>query len=143
MLEKKWKKHEKHSSWKLPVMKAKNKQMTVQVIRMITLSSFSLNSVLASLMWPSLTIGAYRHVTFLQICYAMSRPGRIYHVDCECCNGGIPYADSFFVVLRYCLTRVCPTKCRVIVTGDLRYKKHVMMMFKSKCRLPFCCQHSG
>ncbi|CAG5134776.1 unnamed protein product [Candidula unifasciata] len=65
-----------------------------------------------------------------QICYAMSRPGRIYHVDCECCNGGIPYADSFYAVLRYCLTRVSPVKCRVVVTGEVRYRKPVMGMFK-------------
>ncbi|BFZ25473.1 hypothetical protein BsWGS_28512 [Bradybaena similaris] len=65
-----------------------------------------------------------------QICYMMSRPGRIYHVDCECCNGGIPYADSFYAVLRYCLTRVTPTKCRVVVTGEVRYKKPVMGMFR-------------
>ncbi|XP_059148793.1 protein Aster-B-like isoform X2 [Physella acuta] len=65
-----------------------------------------------------------------QICYTMSKPGRIYHVDCECCNGGIPYADSFYVLLRYCLTRVSPIKCRVVVTGELKYKKHVLGMFK-------------
>ncbi|CAL1537178.1 unnamed protein product [Lymnaea stagnalis] len=65
-----------------------------------------------------------------QICYNMSKAGRIYHVDCECCNGGIPYADSFYVLLRYCLTRVSPIKCRVVVTGELKYKKHVMGMFK-------------
>ncbi|GFS26913.1 GRAM domain-containing protein 1B-like [Elysia marginata] len=65
-----------------------------------------------------------------QICYAMSRPGRIYHVDCECCNGGIPYAESFYVLLRYCLTRVSKTKCRVVVTGELKYRKHVIGMFR-------------
>ncbi|BFZ13804.1 hypothetical protein BsWGS_16843 [Bradybaena similaris] len=66
-----------------------------------------------------------------QICYKMCRPGRIYHVDCECCNGGIPYSDSFYMLLRYCLTRVSPSKCRVVVTGELKYKKHIMMVFKS------------
>ncbi|KAH9491622.1 Protein Aster-B, partial [Bulinus truncatus] len=66
-----------------------------------------------------------------QICYLMSKPGRIYHVDCECCNGGIPYADSFYMLLRYCLTRVTPTKCRIVVTGELKYRKHVMAMFRA------------
>ncbi|GFO33639.1 gram domain-containing protein 1b-like [Plakobranchus ocellatus] len=65
-----------------------------------------------------------------QICYAMSRPGRIYHVDCECCNGGIPYSESFYVLLRYCLTRVSKAKCRVVVTGELKYRKHVIGMFR-------------
>ncbi|XP_005113135.2 protein Aster-B [Aplysia californica] len=65
-----------------------------------------------------------------QICYSISRPGRIFHVDCECCNGGIPYADSFYVLLRYCLTRVSPTKCRIVVTGELKYRKHVISMFR-------------
>ncbi|XP_013075665.2 protein Aster-B-like isoform X1 [Biomphalaria glabrata] len=66
-----------------------------------------------------------------QICYTMSKPGKIYHVDCECCNGGIPYADSFYMLLRYCLTRVSPTKCRIVVTGELKYRKHVMGMFRA------------
>ncbi|CAG5123979.1 unnamed protein product [Candidula unifasciata] len=66
-----------------------------------------------------------------QICYKMSRPGRIYHVDCECCNGGIPYSDSFYMLLRYCLTRASPSKCHVVVTGELKYKKHIIMVFKS------------
>lgn len=66
-----------------------------------------------------------------QVCYKDSRPGRTYCVDCEICNGGIPYGDSFYNVLRYCLTRVSLTKCRVRVTSELKFRKSVMGMFKS------------
>ncbi|KAK7497103.1 hypothetical protein BaRGS_00011633 [Batillaria attramentaria] len=65
-----------------------------------------------------------------QVCYKESKPGRNYCVDCECCNGGIPYGDSFYVVNRYCLTRVSLTKCRLRVTSALKFRKHVMGMFK-------------
>lgn len=65
-----------------------------------------------------------------QVCYKESKPGKGYCVDCECCNGGIPYGDSFYVVNRYCLTRISLTKCRVRVTSALRFRKHVMGMFK-------------
>ncbi|XP_070202232.1 protein Aster-B-like [Littorina saxatilis] len=66
-----------------------------------------------------------------QVCYKDSKPGKAYIVDCEICNGGIPYGDSFYVVLRYCLTRISLTKCRIRVTSELRFRKSVMGMFKS------------
>ncbi|XP_076457671.1 protein Aster-B-like [Babylonia areolata] len=66
-----------------------------------------------------------------QVCYKDSKPGKMYCVDCEICNGGIPYGDSFYNVLRYCLTRVSLTKCRLRVTSELKFRKSVMGMFKS------------
>ena len=67
-----------------------------------------------------------------QVCYKDSKPGKAYCIDCECCNGGIPYGDSFYVVLRYCLTRVSLNKCRVQVTSELKFRKSVMGMFKGE-----------
>ncbi|XP_025101004.1 GRAM domain-containing protein 1B-like isoform X1 [Pomacea canaliculata] len=65
-----------------------------------------------------------------QICYKESTPGKMYCVDCEIGHSGIPYSDSFYVVLRYCLTRVSRTKCRVRITSELKFRKHVMGMIK-------------
>lgn len=67
---------------------------------------------------------------FWQICYKESTPGKMYCVDCEIGHSGIPYSDSFYVVLRYCLTRVSRTKCRVRITSELKFRKHVMGMIK-------------
>ncbi|ESO93750.1 hypothetical protein LOTGIDRAFT_104744, partial [Lottia gigantea] len=66
-----------------------------------------------------------------QTCYKQSKPGIIYVVDCQCENNGIPYADSFFVVTQYCLTRVTKEKCRLRVTGEIKYRKSVMGIVKS------------
>ncbi|XP_055958591.1 protein Aster-B [Patella vulgata] len=66
-----------------------------------------------------------------QTCYKQSKPGIIYVVDCQCENNGIPYADSFFVITQYCLTRVTKDKCRLRVTGEVKYKKSVMGLIKS------------
>ena len=69
-----------------------------------------------------------------QVCYKDSKPGKAYLIDCECCNGGIPYGDSFYVVLRYCLTRVSLNKCRVQVTSELKFRKSVIGMFKGESK---------
>ncbi|CAH1797340.1 unnamed protein product [Owenia fusiformis] len=66
-----------------------------------------------------------------QVCYAQSKPGIIYVVDCEVANQGIPYADSFYVVQRYCITRVLNHKCRLRITSEIKYKKYVFGLVKN------------
>ncbi|KAK3587699.1 hypothetical protein CHS0354_042485 [Potamilus streckersoni] len=63
-----------------------------------------------------------------QICYQQSQPGMMYIIDGECYPMGIPYADSFYVVNRYCLTRVSKDKCRLRVTSEVRFKKTVLLV---------------
>jgi len=46
-------------------------------------------------------------------------------VDTECVNGGIPYSDSFYVVNRYCMTRVSATTTHLIITSQIKYRKNV------------------
>ena len=67
-----------------------------------------------------------------QVCYKDSKAGRAYLIDCQTRNGGIPYADSFYVVLRYCLTRVSPSKCRVQVSSELKFCESVFFSGESK-----------
>jgi len=57
--------------------------------------------------------------------YPESRPGEFYLVDTECVNGGVPYSDNFYVVNRYCMTRVTATKSHLIVTSEIKYRKNV------------------
>ena len=37
--------------------------------------------------------------------HAESHPGRQYIVDCEVVNGGIPYADSFYINVHFYVSR--------------------------------------
>ena len=53
-------------------------------------------------------------------------------LDTEVNNAGIPYADSFYVANRYCITKVSSKKCRLKITNEIRYKKTVWGLVKSK-----------
>ena len=66
-----------------------------------------------------------------QTCHKDSKPGSLYVVDAECNMSGIPYADTFSVVNRYCLTKVSRNKCRLKVTTEVRYKKSVWGIVKN------------
>lgn len=76
-------------------------------------------------------------------CYKQSEPGVLYVIDAECTPLGIPYADAFFVVNRYCLTRVSKDKCRLRVTSAVKYRKSVWGVVKSKYYTFLCkCKSS-
>lgn len=53
----------------------------------------------------------------------VSKPGLFYVIDCESVNAGIPYADTFYVTLHFCLSRVAATETRLAVVADVKYKK--------------------
>ncbi|KAL1518139.1 hypothetical protein ABEB36_001809 [Hypothenemus hampei] len=54
-----------------------------------------------------------------------SKSGSLYAVDVETVNAGVPYADSFYVTVHYCLKKVSDTKSSLNVTGQLEFKKRV------------------
>jgi len=72
------------------------------------------------------------YLLFLQTVYGESKPGCIYVVDTEVSNANIPYADSFYVTNRYCITKVSAHKSRLRVSSEIHYKKHVWGLVKSK-----------
>lgn len=45
------------------------------------------------------------HVTESQVMRECSEPGQLYSIDITSTNAGIPYADSFYVFMHYCLVR--------------------------------------
>ncbi len=45
-------------------------------------------------------------ITETQTLRAETVPGEVYFVDVDTVNGGIPYADSFSVVLHFCISKV-------------------------------------
>lgn len=65
------------------------------------------------------------------MCYKSSQPGQMYLIDAECTPLGIPYADAFYVMNRYCLTRVSKEKCRLRVTSEVKYRKSVWGVVKN------------
>lgn len=68
---------------------------------------------------------------FGQVCRTF-KPGHFYLVDTECVNSGIPYGDNFYVVNRYCLSRVSSNKCRLLITSQIKYRKSVWGIAKSE-----------
>jgi VAD1 Analog of StAR-related lipid transfer domain len=63
--------------------------------------------------------------------YPETRPGQFYLIDTECVNGGIPYGENFYVVNRYCISRVSSTKCRLRITSQIKYRKSVWGIVKN------------
>ncbi|XP_020908813.1 protein Aster-B isoform X2 [Exaiptasia diaphana] len=63
--------------------------------------------------------------TEIQHCEKGSIPGRLYMVQTEVNNEGIPYGDSFCVVNKFCMTKCSDTICRLRVTSEIKYKKSV------------------
>ncbi|ELU06592.1 hypothetical protein CAPTEDRAFT_213042 [Capitella teleta] len=59
------------------------------------------------------------------------KPGRFYLIDTEATNSGIPYADSFYVENRYCISRVGLHKCRLLITSQIKYRKSVWGLVKN------------
>lgn len=63
-----------------------------------------------------------------------SKPGKMYAIDSETQNAGIPYADSFAISTHYCLNKVSETESSLVVYSDIKYKKSVWGVIKSKLK---------
>lgn len=59
-----------------------------------------------------------------------SKSGFLYAIDSETINAGIPYADSFIVLVHYCLHKVSDTQTSLTVYGQIKYKKSVWGLVK-------------
>eukprot|EP00095_Tigriopus_kingsejongensis_P002127 maker-scaffold447_size167621-snap-gene-0.51 protein:Tk02127 transcript:maker-scaffold447_size167621-snap-gene-0.51-mRNA-1 annotation:"gram domain-containing protein 1b" len=57
--------------------------------------------------------------------------GEMYVVHVDTTNSGIPYSDSFYVTSNFCLTRVSKRQSKLVVMGDIKYKKSVWGFIKS------------
>ncbi|GLH00379.1 Uncharacterized protein GBIM_06774, partial [Gryllus bimaculatus] len=65
-----------------------------------------------------------------QVMLPCSKPGQLYAIDVESNNGGIPYADSFYVFVHYCLTRTGDRESCLNVFGQIKYRKSVWGLVK-------------
>ena len=61
----------------------------------------------------------------------ISSPGKIYVIDVEAHQAGIPYADSFFIFNHFCLVRMSDSESRLSVYSQIKYKKSVWGLVKT------------
>lgn len=70
------------------------------------------------------------HVTEHQVQRACSDPAQLYSIDITSTNAGIPYADSFYVFMHYCLVRTVDDHTMFSVHAQVKYKKSVWGVVK-------------
>lgn len=66
-----------------------------------------------------------------QHCLQNSVPGKVYVVQAEVNNEGIPYGDSFYIINRYCITRTSKMTSRLRITSEVFYQKSVWGFVKN------------
>lgn len=64
-----------------------------------------------------------------------SKPGHLYGIDVESVNVGIPYADSFSVMVHYCLQRVSDKESSLSVYAHISYRKSVWGLVKGNKKI--------
>lgn len=70
------------------------------------------------------------HVTEHQVRRPCSEPAQLYSIDITSTNAGIPYADSFYVFMHYCLVRTVDDHTMFSVHAQVKYKKSVWGVVK-------------
>ncbi|XP_039949229.1 protein Aster-B isoform X3 [Bactrocera tryoni] len=69
-------------------------------------------------------------VTETQEIRECSKPGELYSIDVTSVNAGIPYADSFSVLMHYCLIRTVDDHTMLSVHAQIKYKKSIWGVVK-------------
>ncbi|BFF96076.1 serine-rich adhesin for platelets [Drosophila madeirensis] len=69
-------------------------------------------------------------VTEYQTMRACSKPGELYSIDVNSVNAGIPYADSFSVLIHFCLARTVDDNTMLSIHTQIKYKKSIWGVVK-------------
>ncbi|XP_043864520.1 protein Aster-B isoform X2 [Drosophila mojavensis] len=69
-------------------------------------------------------------VTEYQTMRECSKPGELYSIDVNSVNAGIPYADSFSVLIHFCMARTVDDHTMLSVHAQIKYKKSIWGMVK-------------
>ncbi|XP_016974190.2 membrane-anchored lipid-binding protein YSP2 isoform X8 [Drosophila rhopaloa] len=69
-------------------------------------------------------------VTEYQTQRECSKPGELYSIDVNSLNAGIPYADSFSVLIHFCLARTVDDHTMLSIHTQIKYKKSVWGVVK-------------
>lgn len=66
----------------------------------------------------------------LKVMLPCSRPGQLYSIDVETVNAGIPYADSFYVLVHYCVEKVTDLESQLTIYAQIKFRKNVWTIVK-------------
>ncbi|XP_017152413.1 protein Aster-B isoform X8 [Drosophila miranda] len=69
-------------------------------------------------------------VTEYQTMRPCSKPGELYSIDINSVNAGIPYADSFSVLIHFCLARTVDDHTMLSIHTQIKYKKSIWGVVK-------------
>ncbi|XP_061394630.1 protein Aster-B [Musca vetustissima] len=69
-------------------------------------------------------------VTEYQVMRDCSKQGELYSIDVNNVNAGIPYADSFSVLIHYCLVKTVDDHTMLSVHAQIKYKKSIWGVVK-------------
>ncbi|XP_032591933.1 protein Aster-B isoform X3 [Drosophila grimshawi] len=69
-------------------------------------------------------------VTEFQTMRECSKPGELYSIDVNSVNAGIPYADSFSVLIHFCLARTVDDHTMLSIHAQIKYKKSIWGVVK-------------
>ncbi|XP_017116691.1 protein Aster-B isoform X10 [Drosophila elegans] len=69
-------------------------------------------------------------VTEYQVQRECSKPGELYSIDVNSINAGIPYADSFSVLIHFCLARTVDDHTMLSIHTQIKYKKSIWGVVK-------------
>ncbi|XP_055629226.1 protein Aster-B-like [Toxorhynchites rutilus septentrionalis] len=64
-------------------------------------------------------------VTETQVMRECSKPGQLYSIDVNAVQGGIPYADSFYVTQHYCMSKTKDDHTVLSVHAQVHYRKNI------------------
>ncbi|XP_058055493.1 protein Aster-B-like isoform X1 [Anopheles bellator] len=70
------------------------------------------------------------HVTETQVMRKCSQPSQLYAIDVTAVQGGIPYADSFYVTQHYCMSRTVDNHTVFSVHAQVHYRKSIFGFVK-------------
>ncbi|CAD7088666.1 unnamed protein product [Hermetia illucens] len=70
------------------------------------------------------------NVTETQVMRECSQPGQLYSIDVNSVNAGIPYADSFCVLMHYCLVKTVDDHTMLSVHCQIKFKKSIWGVVK-------------
>nr|AAM50116.1 GH03731p [Drosophila melanogaster] len=69
-------------------------------------------------------------VTEYQTQRECSKPGELYSIDVNSVNAGIPYAESFSVLIHFCLARTVDDHTMLSIHTQIKYKKSIWGVVK-------------
>lgn len=65
-----------------------------------------------------------------QMMLPCSKAGALYSINIESVSAGVPYAESFSILVHYCLKKLSETQTSFVIYAQIKYKKSVWGLVK-------------